>query len=92
MGFIPRYADLKMLFQTLIQKDYPQDLYDRQFSLYLDNIIARIEMQIAAYRKETDIPVRLFEILDEQLAGLTKLKQDLGPIVSPSQLEAINNR
>ncbi|MGD9973768.1 MAG: phosphoenolpyruvate carboxykinase (GTP) [Desulfatirhabdiaceae bacterium] len=89
MGFIPRYDDLKMLFETIIQKDYPRDLYDRQFSLYIDNIIARIEMQVAAYQKGTRIPARLFEILNEQLTGLAKLRQDFGPIVLPSQLDGI---
>ena len=52
MGYLPKYADLKNLFKTLIDKNYPKVLYDRQFSLYIDNIIARIELQLEAYGKE----------------------------------------
>jgi GTP-dependent phosphoenolpyruvate carboxykinase len=34
IGFMPRYDDLKALFETLIDKAYPKTLYDQQFSLY----------------------------------------------------------
>lgn len=66
IGFIPRYADLKALFQERIDKPYPEDLYNRQFSLYVDNILARIDLQTTAYAKEENIPPRLFEVLKEQ--------------------------
>ena len=44
IGMIPRYEDLKSLFKELIKKDYSEELYEKQFSLYIDNIIARIDM------------------------------------------------
>jgi phosphoenolpyruvate carboxykinase (GTP) len=86
IGFIPRYDDLKALFETLVEKSYPRDLYDRQFSLYIDNILARNELQTAAYRKEEKIPPRLFEVLQEQRDGLIALKTKFGPIVTPDHL------
>jgi len=86
IGFIPRYGDLKTLFETLIGKDYPQDLYDRQFSLYVDNILARNDLQTTAYGKEESIPQRLFEVLREQRDGLIDLKNRFGPVVTPDQL------
>ncbi|MBN2450588.1 MAG: phosphoenolpyruvate carboxykinase (GTP), partial [Lentisphaeria bacterium] len=39
IGYIPRYEELKALFAELIGKEYPRELYDRQFSLYVENII-----------------------------------------------------
>ena len=86
IGFIPRYEDVKTLFKDLIDKAYSQDLYDRQFSLYVDHILARIDLQIAAYGKEENIPGRLFEVLREQREGLVALKDRFGPVVTPEQL------
>ncbi len=86
IGFIPKYEDLKRLFSEIIKKDYPESLYLKQFSLYTDNIFARIELQIAAYQKEKNIPPRFFEILREQEQGLLKLKEKFGNIVSPYSL------
>ena len=86
IGFIPRYEDLKPLFETLIDKDYPKELYDRQFSLYIDNILARNELQTTAYGKEEGIPQFLFDVLGEQRDGLIDLKNRFGPIVTPDQL------
>ncbi|MBL0714724.1 MAG: phosphoenolpyruvate carboxykinase (GTP), partial [Desulfosarcina sp.] len=83
VGYLPKYEDLKTLFATIIDKAYPEDLYTRQFSLYIDNIIGRIDLQKEAYGKDEDIPPTLFEILDRQREGLVALKAVHGPIVTP---------
>jgi phosphoenolpyruvate carboxykinase (GTP) len=92
IGWIPRYEDLEVLFRDIIRKEYPRDLYDRQFSLYVDNILARIQLQTEAYRKGTRIPERLFEILDGQKQGLLEVKKVVGSIVTPSDMEAYHRR
>ncbi len=86
IGYLPKYDDLKILFKEIIDKDYSEDLYIKQFSLYVDNILARIELQITAYSKEENIPERLFEILKEQHQGLTILQKEYGAIVMPIDL------
>jgi phosphoenolpyruvate carboxykinase (GTP) len=88
IGRLPRYDDLKDLFQSIIDKPYPRDLYDKQFSLYIDNIVNRIDMQLEAYGKEENLPAKLFEVLKAQREGLTVLKEKFGPIVLPAQLES----
>lgn len=85
IGHLPHYEDLKELFAG-IGKHYPRSLYDQQFSLYIDNIIHRIDLQTEAYGKEENIPPRLFEIYRRQKAELTALKETHGPIVTPEQL------
>lgn len=85
IGFIPKYEDLKELFAG-IGKEYPKELYDKQFAFYVDNILARINLQEEAYRKETNIPAKLFEVYEEQRKGLEALKAKYGPIVSVEQL------
>jgi phosphoenolpyruvate carboxykinase (GTP) len=87
IGYIPKYEDLKQLFKDRIDKAYPKDLYDKQFSLYLENILARIDMQEEAYGKETHVPDKLFKILKSQRQGLLALKEKFGPVVTPEQLE-----
>ncbi len=91
IGDLPRFNDLEKLFNDIIGKTYTQELYNKQFSLYIDNIIARIDLQREAYGKETDIPAKLFEVLDTQRAGLMQLKDAYGSIVTPAQLMAFDN-
>ncbi|UCD89208.1 MAG: phosphoenolpyruvate carboxykinase (GTP) [Desulfobacterales bacterium] len=90
IGNLPTFDDLKGLFQSIINKNYTKELYDRQFSLYVDNIVTRIDMQIEAYRKEKHIPETIFRVLKEQKDRLLELKEKYGPIVMPSQLEENN--
>jgi phosphoenolpyruvate carboxykinase (GTP) len=86
VGYLPKYADLKSLFESRIAKEYPEDLYVKQFSLYIDNIVARVDLQIEAYGKEKNIPPKLFDILKAQRQDLTALKEKFGPIVTPKQM------
>jgi phosphoenolpyruvate carboxykinase (GTP) len=92
IGLIPKYEDLKELFAG-IDKEYPRELYGKQFAFYVENILARIDLQEEAYRKEHDVPSKLFEIYAEQREGLEALKAEYGPIVSVKQLiEAVGHR
>ena len=88
IGYLPKYDDLKPLFGE-IGKEYPRELYDKQFSLYVDNILARIDLQKDAYGKETDIPPRLFEVYAEQREALLALKKKCGPVATPDQLATV---
>jgi phosphoenolpyruvate carboxykinase (GTP) len=88
IGMLPRYKDLKSIFKERIDKTYSEDLYKKQFSLYIDNILARVDLQVKAYKKEENIPPRLFDILEEERQGLMALKKKYGSVVTPEQLEA----
>ncbi|MDJ0781542.1 MAG: phosphoenolpyruvate carboxykinase (GTP) [Desulfosarcinaceae bacterium] len=87
IGLLPRYEDLVRLFQEKIAKTYPRELYEKQFSLYVDNILARVDLQLAAYGKDAEIPETLFEILENQKADLMALKGTFGAVVAPDQLQ-----
>ena len=87
IGFIPRYEDLAAIFdQTIGQGISERELYDKQFSFYMDNILARISLQEEAYRKDNRMPPRLFEVYEEQRRGLEALKRAHGHIVPPDKL------
>lgn len=91
IGNLPRYNDLHSLFKQIIDKEYPRDLYTKQFSLYLDNIIKRVEMQQKEYSTEKSIPQTLFDILDEQKKQLLELKNIHGSVVSPDSFIVLKN-
>ena len=86
IGLIPKYSDLHKLFTEKINKEYSESLYTMQFSLYIDNVIARIELQETAWRKEQGASERLFAVYAEQKAGLLALKAAKGGIVKPQEL------
>ena len=88
IGYLPLYDDLQRLFEKRIEKKYPLELYTKQFSLYIDNIVARLLLQIEAYSHEVNLPPRLFEVLKLQKAGLLALRKTYGPVVTPDQLKA----
>ncbi|MHC4826494.1 MAG: phosphoenolpyruvate carboxykinase (GTP), partial [Planctomycetota bacterium] len=73
VGYLPKYDDLKALFSAVISKEYPRELYDKQFSIYVDKIQGRIDLQREAFGKEENIPAKLFEVYDEWAAGLATL-------------------
>ena len=81
IGFLPRYEDLKTLFSS-IGKEYPKSLYDKQFALYIDNIIHRIDLQTEAYGKEENIPETIFAVYRKQKEELQELKKQYGSVVS----------
>ncbi|MBN1178926.1 MAG: phosphoenolpyruvate carboxykinase (GTP) [Anaerolineae bacterium] len=85
IGFIPKYEDLRDLFAA-IDKEYAKELYDKQFAFYVDNILARLDLQEAAYGKEEGVPAKLFAVYAEQRKGLEALKAKYGSIVSVEQL------
>ncbi|RTZ99534.1 MAG: hypothetical protein DSY90_01125, partial [Deltaproteobacteria bacterium] len=59
-----------------------------QFSLYIDNIVARIDLQTEAYGKDPDTPRAFYRVLEAQKKGLVALKEKYGAIVSPGRLVA----
>ena len=86
IGYLPKYEDLKALFNSRVGKEYPEALYEKQFSLYIDNIVSRVDLQLEAYGKEKNIPPKLFDILKRQRQELTALRDKFGPIVTPEQM------
>ncbi|MDJ0662982.1 MAG: phosphoenolpyruvate carboxykinase (GTP) [Acidimicrobiia bacterium] len=85
IGYIPKYEDLQKLFAE-IDKEYPRSLYTMQFSIYVDKIVDRIDLQTEAYGKEENLPTQLFEVYEAQKVALAALKDEHGPIVQPDQL------
>jgi phosphoenolpyruvate carboxykinase (GTP) len=86
IGMLPKYEDLRTLFDEVIGKTYARYLYDMQFSLYVQNILARINLQREAFGKGEEVLARLFAVYDEIEKGLAALEAEHGTIITPKQL------
>ncbi len=86
IGRIPGYRDLKMLFREVIEKEYKKEIYTLQFSLYIDNLLKRIEMSIAEFSQEEGMPDAFFKVLNTWKQDLVVLRETVGPIVTPDQM------
>ena len=86
IGRIPKYGDLKKLFIEIIGKEYEQETYHQQFSLYIDNLVSRVDMSIEEFAKEKGMPSKFFHTLDTWRRDLAALKSTIGPVVTPAQM------
>ncbi|MCK5581615.1 MAG: phosphoenolpyruvate carboxykinase (GTP) [Candidatus Omnitrophica bacterium] len=90
IGIIPTFDEINDIFNELIPgKGYTQELYNKQFALYIDNIIERIDMQVEAYKKEINVPEVYFETQVAKKERLEALKSEKGSVVVPDQLAKI---
>jgi phosphoenolpyruvate carboxykinase (GTP) len=86
IGRIPKHRDLRQLFSDLLAKEYSQELYTQQFSLYIENLIRRVDMSIKEFAQEKGMPAEFFHILDTWRRDLRALESIIGPVVSPAQM------
>lgn len=86
IGRIPKYKDLKALFAQVIDKEYEKEIYNKQFSLYTDNLIKRIDLSINEFSREKGMVDAFFHVLDTWHRDLAALRATIGPIVTPDQM------
>ncbi|MCF6186492.1 MAG: phosphoenolpyruvate carboxykinase domain-containing protein [Desulfobulbaceae bacterium] len=86
IGRIPKYQDLKKLFKEVLDKEYEKELYSKQFSLYTENLIKRVDMSIIEFAGEKGMPDSFFHVLDTWRRDLAALKATIGLIVTPDQM------
>ncbi len=86
IGFIPKYRDLKKLFKEVLGKEYDRVTYTQQFSLYIDNLILRVDMSIKEFSKEKGMPEEFFHALDTWRRDLRALESIIGSVVTPAQM------
>lgn len=90
IGRIPCYHDLRELFKKKINKEYNLEIYNKQFSLYTDNLVKRIELSIAEFSREEGIIIEFFQVLNRWLEGIKELQKAAGEIVSPERMLLLN--
>ncbi|MCI5161989.1 MAG: phosphoenolpyruvate carboxykinase (GTP) [Candidatus Electrothrix sp. AX5] len=86
IGLIPKFRDLQRLFSQLIDKEYSQEIYTHQFSLYIESLIHRIDTSHKEFAKEQEMPEEFFHTLDTWRRDLRALEAVIGPVVTPGQV------
>jgi phosphoenolpyruvate carboxykinase (GTP) len=87
-GFLPKYQDLKKLFNRVLSKDYSKEDYVKQFTIRVPENLAKIERVQRFYQENVaDTPAELFEILDQQRQRLVEAKERFGGYISPESFE-----
>lgn len=86
-GWIPKYEDLAKLFRQVLQIDYTQEDYVRQFTIRINENLAKVNRVEEFHRKEVpDAPQVVLDVLAEQRARLLATQQEHGDYVSPLAL------
>jgi len=86
-GLIPRYEDLKTLFGAVLKKEYPEEDYTKQFTLRVNENLAKIERVKKFYTtKVADTPQVVFTVLEAQRERLLRVQEKYGDYVSPFNL------
>ncbi len=83
-GYIPEYQSLKKLFRQVLNKEYLEEDYIKQFTLRIPENLAKIDRIINIYKtKVDDTPKILFRLLEEQKQKLQKAREEYKDYIRP---------
>jgi phosphoenolpyruvate carboxykinase (GTP) len=87
-GFVPKYGDLRKLFDRVLNKEYSKEDYVEQFTIRVPENLAKIERVQRFYQENvSDTPLELFEILDQQRKRLIEARKRFGDYISSESFE-----
>jgi phosphoenolpyruvate carboxykinase (GTP) len=85
-GYIPKYEDLRRLFKEVRGKDYGKEDYVRQFSIRVQENMAKIKRVRRFYKKKvTYTPEAVFWVLNQQYERLLNAKEKHGNYIPPEK-------
>jgi phosphoenolpyruvate carboxykinase (GTP) len=85
-GYIPKYEDLRKLFKQVRDKDYSREDYVKQFSIRVQENMAKIKRVRSFYKKNvTYTPEAVFWVLNQQYERLLNAKEKYGNYISPEK-------
>ncbi len=88
IGYLPKYEDLKRLFQLYLNKEYKQEDYEVQFSLRTEHLLEKLERIENLYSKEENMPEFFWKILKEERKKLIEMQAQYGKkIIKPSEIQ-----
>jgi len=87
-GWIPKYEDLQPLFKQVLDKDYTKEDYIKQFTIRVQENLAKLSRVEAFYRENIpDVSSEVWHVLAEQCERLLKAQEIYGNYISPESLE-----
>ncbi len=89
IGYIPKYEDLTRLFKEVLNKDYSREDYEKQFTIRVPELLAKIERIEKIYREKVkEVPEELFQVLEEERRRLLEAREKYGDYISPFAFES----
>lgn len=86
-GWIPKYEDLKPLFQQVLNKEYSKEDYIKQFTIRVSENLAKLNRVEAFYHENIpDVSSEVWHVLAEQRERLIKAQVKYGNYISPEDL------
>jgi phosphoenolpyruvate carboxykinase (GTP) len=87
-GWIPKYEDLQPLFRQVLNKDYSREDYVKQFTVRVQENLAKLGRVEAFYRENIpDLSSEVWHVLAEQRERLLKAQAKFGNYISPEKYE-----
>jgi phosphoenolpyruvate carboxykinase (GTP) len=87
-GFLPKFEDLRPLFNKVLNKNYQMEDYVKQFTIRVPENLSKIERVQRFYQENvSDTPLELFGILYMQRERLLQAKENFGEYISPEKFE-----
>jgi len=74
IGFIPKYEDIRNLFQATLNKDYSREQYENQFSIRIDKLLAKLDRLEKGFLEEA-APKEFLNWFGKQRASLRLAKE-----------------
>ncbi|PVX23230.1 MAG: phosphoenolpyruvate carboxykinase (GTP) [Candidatus Bathyarchaeum sp.] len=85
-GYIPKYEDLRKIFKHVRDKDYTKEEYNQQFTIRVDENMAKIKRVRQFYKeKVTYTPEAVFWVLNQQYERLLNAKEQFGDYIAPDK-------
>jgi len=82
-GFVPKFEDLKKLFNTVLKREYAKEDYLKQFSLRVPQYIGKMARIEEIYRMIKDAPAIVCQVLEDQTDRLKKAQAKFGDLIPP---------
>lgn len=86
IGRIPKYDDLKELFNKEMGKDYTREEYIEQFSIRIKKYLEKLDRMVSVFSK-IEIPDAFRKEMDDQIARLKEAQAKYGDVASPFEFE-----
>jgi phosphoenolpyruvate carboxykinase (GTP) len=86
-GLIPIYDDLVKLFREHLNKEYPEERYEKEFAIRVPQLLSKTERVWSYYEAIPDTPKVLFDVLREEKERLKKARDRWGDIISPFKFD-----
>ncbi len=87
IGYIPKYEDLRRLFMEVLNKEYTREAYEKQFTIRVPELLAKIDRIEEIYGKLDNVPGELFQVLEEERKRLLEAREKYGDYISPFAFE-----